>query len=161
MNAPRFFFTIIGSGALTLGVAFASEPSRHPAEKDLHQQHATSIRPAVRDQTDRKHSPLNNNGLVAPMNTQNPRTSGNQVRQPALNRAATAANAGLMINRTDNHHPQPASLPGASAATAAWSGLVRNRGAVPAGIGGLTTTGARNSTTALDGAAVKTKPRPK
>jgi hypothetical protein len=165
MNTARILFTIVGLGALTLGLCYAGESSKLPAEQGPHKSHATSVHPADRDQMDRKHSLSNSNGhgaersgRTAPIYTQTKRASGNELHQPGLKKAATAANGGLMINRTGNQHGQPARLPGGSGAAASGTGVVRSRKAGAAGIGGITTSSARNSAAVLNGTGIKRKP---
>jgi hypothetical protein len=46
MRTPRFLFTIIGFGSLTLGLSLAGEPSRQPSGQEPSENHTTSGRPA-------------------------------------------------------------------------------------------------------------------
>jgi hypothetical protein len=170
MKTARFLFTIVGFGALTLGLSYAGEPSSHSSEQNPRENHTASARPAGRrqgngDQMDRKPSLLHNNGhalerssQAGPLHTQINRTLGNELHQPGLKKAATAATGGLMMNKIENHHQQLARLPVGGGTTAPWPGVVRSRSATLAAIGGLTASSAKNSAAALNGAAIKRKP---
>ncbi len=55
MKTPRFLFTIVGFGALTLGLSLADEPSRQPSEQAPNENHTTSDRPAEQVQGEGAH----------------------------------------------------------------------------------------------------------
>lgn len=170
MKMARLFFTIIGSGALTLGMGSAGEPPSQPSEQDSHAKHPASVRPADRvrgngDQMDRRYSKSNSGrqtpdmrGPAGSFHTQSKSLPLHQLHQPELEGVATAANDGLMMNRMASHREPLAKLPAGTGTTAPWSGAVRGRGAATAVLGGAKASSAKNSTAALDGAAIKRKP---
>jgi len=163
MKTPRLFFMIVGFGALTLGLGFAGEPSKQPAEQDSHENHTAGARPAgraqgKRDQVDRTHSQFIRSSQASPISTQTKRTSGNEVHQSVLKKPATAANEGLMANKTGNHLEQLAKVPVGSGSTALLPGVVHGRSANAAVIGGMTPSSAKHSAAAVDGAGIKRKP---
>ena len=165
MKTPRFLFTIIAFGSLTLGLCSAAEPPKLPADQYPHKYHATSVRPANRDQTDRDHSLLHENahtsarsGQAAPIHTQPKSPLGNVLHQPGVKKAGAAANYGLTINRPGIHREQSAKWPVGSGTTAPTSGIVRSRSAGTAVISGVTSSSARKSAAALNGNTIKGRP---
>ena len=142
MKTARLLLTIVALGALTLGRSYAGQPSKPPAEQNLRQLHATHDRPASRQ---------------APLKTPTQRASANELRPPGLKKAApTAAHGGWTRNKIENHH-EPAQGPGGGGTTAPWPGVSRHRSATTAALGGGRTSSAKNSTAALDGAAMRIK----
>jgi hypothetical protein len=97
MKTPRFLFTIIGFGSLTLGLSLAGEPSRQPAGQEPSENHTTSDRPAEqvqgkgahdkRDQPDGK-----------PSNSKAESHASEQSRQPG------SASKALPRNRLGQDH---------------------------------------------------------
>jgi hypothetical protein len=160
MKTARFLFTMVGFGALTLGVGFAAEPSSPPSERVPRENHASSVRSVGPGHGSRDHMERNSarSSQPGPLHTQTKRALGNGLHQPGLKRAATAANGGWMMNKIEHHHEQPAKLPGGSGTTAPWPGVTRSRSAAAAVIGGLTASSAKNSAAALDGTAIRRKP---
>jgi hypothetical protein len=121
MKTARFLFAVVGFGALTLGVGFAAEPSSQPPERDPHKHRATTVRPA---------GPAHGN------KDQGKRAPITELHQPGLNKAATAANGGLMLNKMRNSHEQPARLPTGGRTTVPLPGVVHARSATKAAAGG-------------------------
>jgi hypothetical protein len=165
MKTACILLTTVAFGSLTLVLCYAGEPSKLPAEREPDKNHATSVRPANRDQVERKHSPSNDSGhaterssLAAPIHTQIKRPPGNELHQPGLKKAGTGANAGWMNNRTGNHHEQPARLAVGSGGTELLPGVVRSGNAGAMTIGGVTTFSAKRSAAALNGTTIKRKP---
>jgi hypothetical protein len=164
MKTARLLLTIVALGALTLGRSYAGQPSKPPAEQNLRQLHATHDRPASPEQAERKQSLSHNNGHAsekssrqAPLKTPTQRASANELRPPGLKKAApTAAHGGWTRNKIENHH-EPAQGPGGGGTTAPWPGVSRHRSATTAALGGGRTSSAKNSTAALDGAAMRIK----
>ena len=181
MKTPRFLFTIIAFGSLTLGPSYADEPSKPPTGQVLRQKHSTSDRAADPahgnkrrdkiDQTDGEHSnPKDDShtvkkiGQAGPIKTEPKRAAGGQLHQAALKKAAIAAREGPVMNRTGNPHEQLAMLPAGKEAGAPPPGLgPSRRAAAAAALGkilGVTriTSNAKSSAGALDGAAIQRKP---
>jgi hypothetical protein len=101
------------------------------------------------------------NSMADPMNAQTKRASANELHQSVLKKAATtatAANAGLMMNKMGNHYEPPARLPVGSGTTAPRPGVVRSRSATVAVIGGATASTARHPAAVVDGTAIMRKP---
>jgi hypothetical protein len=105
MKTARFFFMSVGLSALTLGLGYAGEPFPQSSASAAHEEHITGNRPAE-----------------------------NNLQQPMLKRATTAANT-----------------------TALAPGIVRGRSATAASIGGLTTSSAKNSAATINGTAMNRK----
>jgi hypothetical protein len=153
MKTSCILFAIIGLGAFSLESVFAAEPSRPPPER------------APRKFADRAHgSPARiepnfaKSGLVAPFKAQSKRASPRQLAQPAPKKPATAANGVRMMHKTENHRGPLTLSPRYGGTATLGPGLSHSRSATPASLGGLTTTSAKHSTAALDGAAVTRKP---
>jgi hypothetical protein len=172
MKTARFLLVAIGFGALTLGRSFAGEPSRPHPEQEARDTHALGVRPAEPVpgsgvQANRTHSLSDGNGHVPerssqarPLNILPKRASANEVHQPALKKTPTAANQGLMMNKTANHHEQPAKLPAGSGMSLARSGVGHGQSIGATALDGrvLITSSAKYSAGPLDGAAIKRKP---
>jgi hypothetical protein len=106
MKTARFLFTIIAFAALTPGAGFAGEPSSQTSERVPHKNHATSRVPV------------------------------SELHQPGLKKAATAANGGLMLNKMQNNHKQPARPTLGGRTIAPLPGVVHARSATKAVAGG-------------------------
>jgi hypothetical protein len=160
MKTARFLFTIIGLGALTLGVSHAGEPSSQSSGEDPHKNHATSVRPAdpVHGNKDQMDRTSKKSSQALPINNQSKRAPVNEVHQTGLKKAATAANEGLMMNKIRNNHEQRARLPVGSGTTAPLPGAVHARSATVAVIGGLAASSGKHSAAVVNGAAMKRKP---
>jgi hypothetical protein len=178
MKTARRFFTVLGFGALTLGVGFAGEPSQQPSERDSRGNHAAGVAPAGPahgKQTPGKAEPADGKPSIpkddshvsvktspaSPTGAQPKSIPAIKPPQPALNTAAPAAKAGvttggLMMNKTGNQ--PPAKLPVGSRTGVPRPGTVYGRSGIPAAIGGTTTASAKKPATALDGASFKLKP---
>jgi hypothetical protein len=159
MKTARILFIMVGVGTLTLGQGFAGEPSRQPSERALRENHATSVRPSGPRHGGEEQMEQNSarSSQTVPNKTQSKSPLPNEFAQPMLKKAPVAANGGWVMNKTGSHYEQPAKLPGNGGTIAPKPGVSRNRSATPAAIGGLTTSRAKNSTAALDGAAMKRK----
>jgi hypothetical protein len=136
MKTARFLFTIAGFGALTLGLTFAGEPSRQPSGPAASENHTASDCPA---------DPVK-------------RTSANDLHQPGLNKAATPAKDGLIMNKTGNPREQLARLPLGTRPATPLPGVVRGRVAATASIGGLAASSAKTSAAVINGTGMKPKP---
>jgi hypothetical protein len=164
MKTARFLFAILGFGAVTLGMGFADEPSKQPSGQEPSENHTTTDRPAdqahghVQDRPKQLAKSREDSGEKRGDHTQAKRASVNDLQQPGLKRAATAANGGLVMNKIDNHHGQPARLPVGSGTTAPAPGVIRSRSATETAIGGLPSLSAKNSATGLNGTTIKRKP---
>jgi hypothetical protein len=62
------------------------------------------------------------------------------------------------MNKTNQHHEQPAKLTAARETAAQFPGLVHGRRAATAALGGSTAFSAKKPVLALDGTAMKRKP---
>jgi hypothetical protein len=89
---------------------------------------------------------------------QGKRAPATGVHPPGLNKAATAANGGLMLNKIGNNHEQPARPPVGGRTTAPLPGVVRGRSATAAAIGGAAASSAKHPAAALNGSDIKRKP---
>jgi hypothetical protein len=63
----------------------------------------------------------------------------------------------VTLNKTANHYAQPAKLPVIGGTDPALPGAVHSHSNVPAHVGGLMASSAKNSTASLDGASMKRK----
>jgi hypothetical protein len=159
MKTTRLLFTIIGFGALTLGLGFADEPPKQLSKPEARENPA-SVRPAVpkRSQVnDDGHAPEKSSHAV-PINPQHKSTPVNELHQPALRKTAISPNDGLLANKAANHLEQPAKLPVGSGTTAPRPGVVRSRSVTAAVIGGPTPSNTKHSAAAIDGTAIQRKP---
>jgi hypothetical protein len=175
MKTARFL--VMAFGALALGVGYAGEPSSQSSEQVLHQNHTTgdpSAKPAqgkqeggkidqtpgkdLKPKEDNHHSKLKEDGRASekggkagPVKPQVKRPSEKEPHQPERKRAATAANEGLMKNKTENHREQPARLATGRGATAPLPGGVRGRSATTTAAGRAASASAKHSSLALNG----------
>ena len=140
-------------------VGFAAEPSRQPSEKLPHLNRSTNTRSADPVHPGREQPKPNfpQSSSHGPLHLQPERAVGNELHQPGPKKTAAAPHSGLMLNKVDIHHEQPARLPGGSATTAPLTSVVRNRSATQAVAGGATTPAPKTSTAALNGAAMKAR----
>jgi hypothetical protein len=171
MKTKLLLLTILGSGALTLGVSYAGESPRLPAKPDSHANHAAALRPAgpVRGDgspMEPNHSQLNNTGHTSErsnpagsLHTETKRPSLNGPHQLAVKKAAIAAKDGSTMHQTRNPHEQPARLPAGYQAVALRPGIASGRSATAAMVGRvLITSNTKYSAGPLDGVAIKRKP---
>ncbi len=178
MKTARFLFTIVGSGALTLGLSYAGESSTQPTGQATYENHATSDRPAdhargkqvgptgeakptqghIRDRPKQVAKSYEGSGGKRGDNTQTKRASANDLQQPGLKRAATATDAGLMMNKIENRREPLIKLPVIGGTTTPAPGVVRSRSTTAAVIGGLAASSARNSTAGINGTTIKHRP---
>jgi hypothetical protein len=178
MKMVRYLFAVVGIGILTQGSSFAGEPSGQtsgqlPSENQTTgDRHAVSApgsqSPGKTNKPDGKHSnPKDDNHASAkniqagPINVQAGRTPINNfsqnLPQPVLSQAATAAKSELMMNKIANHPEPPAKLPIGSGTTAPLSGVVRSHVAAAPIIGGVATSSAKTSMVVINGTAMKRK----
>ena len=145
MKTTRFLFTIVGFGALTLGLSFAGEPSIQPSAPSPTENHATSDRPADQaqgspgrgksDQTDGTHSKSKDDSRASEQSSQaGPISKAMATHRPNQGRPKKGANrqedpSGQRVNDTQTKQPSVSNLhqPGLNqAATAARDGLRMN-----------------------------------
>jgi len=185
MKKSRFLFAIVGFGALTLGLSYADEPSRPPAEQVLRQNHPTSDPSAGPphgnqahgkiDQKEEKPSkPKEDSHDSKPKDDSHPsekrRPAGpakSLVKLPSekespqleLKKPVTGAKEGPWMSKTGKPHERLAKPPVGNEAIAPRPGVVRSRGATAALVGRvLITSNAKYSAGPLEGAAIKRYP---
>jgi hypothetical protein len=179
MKTAAFLFTLLGSGALTLGLGFAGQPSNPPREAAPPESRAKTTSARPESHAPAKSSPTNgakktakgHSGPKLPQpsqgssnrpgekrtnNAQTKGTSGNaaQPHQPGLNKSAGGAKAGPMMNENGN---QRRLLVAGLSGTPPPNPVVHARGPGPAIIGGPTPSSARNAAV-INGTAMKHKP---
>lgn len=157
MKTARFFFSIIGFGALSMGVGLAAESPRPPSKDAPRLNAAKSVRPATLPRASEEHLHRSSikSSQFGPLHPQSLHPSGNETHQPGPKKAANPAHSGLMMNKMEIHHEQLAKLPSSGAFTAPLTSSVRRRTANPAVNGGLIIPNSKSSTAALSGLAVK------
>jgi hypothetical protein len=159
MKTAHFFFRIVSFGALMIQVGFAAEPSRQLPEKLPHLTRSTVARSVAPVHPGQEQPKLNSpkSSSPGPLHLQPERAVGNESHQPGAKKPDPVPHSGLMLNKVEIHHEQPARLPGGSATTAPLTSVDRNRSATPAVAGGSTMAAPKTSTAALNGAAMKAR----
>jgi hypothetical protein len=160
MKTTRFFFTVLGFGALTLGVGVAAEPPNKPSPRVMRENHTPTSRPGGPVQASRELMERNflKSSQAAPIKPQSKRQPIKPLAPPMLQKAAGAANGGSIVNKMENRREQPGKLPGLRGTAEPSPGLSRSRSASPAVLGGLTGSNGKNSIAALNGATMRRKP---
>jgi hypothetical protein len=156
MKTARYLLTIVGAGALTLGVGYAGEPSA----KAAHEDHTASDRPAElmdghaqeRPKQVVKSHEVSGKKLGETIRTKH--TSVNEPSQPALNRTAPIANHELTMNKIETRHEDVPKAPMGGGTAALAPGVVHERSATTAGVGGLRASSAKTSAAVLNGTTI-------
>jgi hypothetical protein len=169
MKIVPLLFTLIGLGAITVGLSYANEPASQPSKRETHEYHAASDRSSGPEhgqkiQSNGKHSEPKEIGRAAEkgihagaLNMQGQQTQLNELHQAALGKAAPAAKNGLIMNKLGNHNEQTAKLPPGKEFTVPTPVVVLGRSANTVSTGGLARSSIKNSSSLLDGGAIKRK----
>ncbi|MGA3179893.1 MAG: hypothetical protein ABSF38_06085 [Verrucomicrobiota bacterium] len=154
MKTKRFLFMLIAFGSLTLGLCYADDPSRQPAEPASPAKPGTSgdhaTGPALGHPlpADHLHAKGNHDGHLPPTNdpagpwNHQPKPAPpNQAHQPALNRPPSGAKNGWIVNSIGTRQEPPAKLPPGAGTVAPLPGVAVGPSADAPVLGKFTTGG--------------------
>jgi hypothetical protein len=172
MKTARLIAMVVGFTALTLGLSLAAEPASDEvdAKSSAHDRPSdpvTEIKTHGQvDPLEAKHPKLNDDRL--PLNHFKPiainhedfvekRATVDVLPHPGLTKAAAAANTGESTSKTEPHPEMPARLPVSGGITALAPGVVRDRSAPAAVLGGVMPASAKTATSGINGTDFKPK----
>ena len=161
-----FLITAIGIGLLSAIPSFAGEPLKLRPEDDVGAKGAAGVRLAEPSHNRAvklasPHFSLNASVHVPAKSISPPgqssRSSANEIRLPASKKAPAAASRGTTVNKMASHYEPPRKLPVSGATSPSLPGAAHSHSNVPAHVGGLMASSAKNSTASLNGASMKRK----
>jgi hypothetical protein len=177
MKTVCFLFAVFGFGALSLGSAFAGQPSK-PEPSKYHITGDDRLAPPSHGKPEHVKTDLATGNLPKPQNSSlapkttthaAPTDSGpkgalaNALSQPGLNKAKVNAAAtvtpkgGLAANKPASQHVALATLPANIRPAVPSSGVPRGHSPAPAVIGGLASSSIKSSGAVLTGTGMKRK----
>jgi hypothetical protein len=180
MKTVCFLFTVVGFGALTLGITFADPPSGQSSSQlpgeGANQSHTSGDHPAHpvqgsqtnnnNDQTDKKHSQSNADSntpekvsQAGSTKTQPKRPSVKNTSQPTpgLNKTPAVVRGELPVNKLVTNSAQPPRPPAVGVTAVLGPGIVRKSAGPTTSLGGLAASSIKTSTAGINGTGMQRK----